>query len=238
MRSIWRTSANQLSTRQKVLRTKFPMFFQTPKNSFNRPRTLSLVTRLTWRFVLLINFVRIFHVESGNVWLKSEFLISPVLLFNYFAPLGSAALSTNGVKPRTTPNFSNLSFVLKYKDDNISVPMDQPEKLWALKEFDVNLPLVVMVTGWTTNFNDSSIPTLDGIYRAYRCRGGVNFVVSFRWNIHLFILFFIVFIDGRVDSWSVIVHRYIVLVVSAEHRGNWLFYCSRIATFNNKLSHR
>lgn len=57
--------------------------------------------------------------------------------------------------------------------------MDQPEKLWALKEFDANLPLVIMVTGWKTDFSESTDSALEVIYRAYRCRGGVNFVVSY-----------------------------------------------------------
>lgn len=83
-----------------------------------------------------------------------------------------------------------MSFVLKTKDKNISVPLDQPEKLWSLKEFDTTLPLVMMITGWTTNFNDTENPTLDKIYAAYRCRGNVNFVVieyskSRFWNLNI-----------------------------------------------------
>lgn len=83
------------------------------------------------------------------------------------------------MKPRDLPDFSNMSFVLKYENENISVPLNKPQELWALKEFNPKLPLVIMVTGWTTNFNDTENPTLDKIYAAYRCRGGVNFVVRF-----------------------------------------------------------
>lgn len=70
-----------------------------------------------------------------------------------------------------------MSYVLKAKNKNISVPLDSPEELWSLKEFDPKLPLVMVITGWTTNFNDTENPTLDKIYDAYRCRGNVNFVV-------------------------------------------------------------
>lgn len=73
-----------------------------------------------------------------------------------------------------------MKYVLKVKDQNITVPLSDPEKLWSLKEFDPKLPLVMLITGWTTNFNDSEIPTLDKIYAAYRCRGNVNFVVSLK----------------------------------------------------------
>lgn len=72
-----------------------------------------------------------------------------------------------------------MSYVLKTKNKNISVPLDSPEELWALKEFDPKLPLVMVITGWTTNFNDTENPTLDKIYAAYRCRGNVNFVVVY-----------------------------------------------------------
>lgn len=69
-----------------------------------------------------------------------------------------------------------MSFILKIDNQNITVPLKEPQKLWALKEFNANLPLVLMVTGWTTNANDSENSALDKIYDAYRCRGNVNFV--------------------------------------------------------------
>lgn len=89
---------------------------------------------------------------------------------------GSAALSAKAVRPRITPDVSKMKYVLKIKDQNITVPLNQPEKLWSLKEFDRELPLIMMITGWTTNFNDTENPTLDKIYAAYRCRGNYNFV--------------------------------------------------------------
>lgn len=91
--------------------------------------------------------------------------------------VGSAALSAKSVNPRTLPDVSNMSFVLKTKTKNISVPLTKPQELWANNDFDPELPLVMMITGWTTNFNDSTNPTLDKIYAAYKCRGNVNFVV-------------------------------------------------------------
>ncbi|XP_055296584.1 vitellogenin-1-like [Sitodiplosis mosellana] len=75
----------------------------------------------------------------------------------------SAALSTSSVKPRTTPNIANMSYVLKVGDQNISVPLNQPTKLWLRKEFNPNLPLVMVITGWTTNANDTENPALDTV---------------------------------------------------------------------------
>lgn len=96
--------------------------------------------------------------------------------FSTFSRTGSAALSTANVNPRSSPDITNMSYVLKIDNQNISVPLKEPTKLWALKEFNAELPLVLVVTGWTTNANDSENSALDAIYAAYRCRGNVNFV--------------------------------------------------------------
>lgn len=59
---------------------------------------------------------------------------------------------------------------------NIQVPMNESGKLWSMSEFDRKLPLVMMITGWTTNGEYSFNPALDSVYAGYRCRGNVNFV--------------------------------------------------------------
>lgn len=82
-----------------------------------------------------------------------------------------------------------MRYVLKIRDQDISVPLDKPEQLWTLKEFDPNLPLVILITGWTTNFNNTENLALDTIYAAYRCRGNVNFVVCL-YHLLLFALYF------------------------------------------------
>ncbi|XP_055298187.1 vitellogenin-1-like [Sitodiplosis mosellana] len=69
-----------------------------------------------------------------------------------------------------------MNYVLKIKDQSIAVPLSEPLKLLSLKEFDSKFPLVIMITGWTTNTNKPINHALDVIYAAYRCRGHVNFV--------------------------------------------------------------
>lgn len=66
----------------------------------------------------------------------------------------SVALSKKGIITRSVPHIGNMSFVLKTNSKNISVPLNRPERLWSLREFNRNLPLVMMNTGWTTNSND------------------------------------------------------------------------------------
>lgn len=93
--------------------------------------------------------------------------------------LCSAAVSQNTVKPRITPNVTSMRFILKVENESdILVPLTQPNELWSSDKFNRQLPLVILVTGWTTNYNESENSALDTIYEAYRCRGNVNFVVN------------------------------------------------------------
>lgn len=90
---------------------------------------------------------------------------------------GAAALTADSIRPKFLPEITNMYFVLKTKWKDISVPLEQPEKLWTNDEFNKDLPLVLLITGWTTNFNDPN-SALDTIYNAYKCRGNINFVVN------------------------------------------------------------
>lgn len=69
--------------------------------------------------------------------------------------------------------------------ENVSVPLQQPALLWKKTEFNTKYPLVVFVTGWTTNFNETN-EALETMYKAYECRGDINFVVCKRQFEHIF----------------------------------------------------
>ncbi|XP_031628395.1 hepatic triacylglycerol lipase-like [Contarinia nasturtii] len=88
----------------------------------------------------------------------------------------SAAMSSESTKPLVTPNIADMNYILKVGDRNISVPLNKPQQLWLLKEFNPRFPLVMVIAGWTSNVNDGGSPALDVVYAAYRCRGNVNFV--------------------------------------------------------------
>lgn len=76
------------------------------------------------------------------------------------------------------PNMADMNYILKIKDQNISIPLSEPIKLRNLKEFNSTQSVVIMITGWTTNVNKPVNQALDLIYAAYRCRGNVNFLVN------------------------------------------------------------
>lgn len=82
------------------------------------------------------------------------------------------------LNPRVSPNIDQMNFVLKVKNDNIFVPLTQSERLWSHEKFHKEWPLVVVVTGWNTDFNGSAITNdaLETLYKAYKCRGNINFV--------------------------------------------------------------
>lgn len=62
-------------------------------------------------------------------------------------------------------------------EHNVSVPLQDPTALWEKPEFNRDNPLVIFVTGWTTNFNETN-DALSTMHKAYECRGATNFVVS------------------------------------------------------------
>lgn len=69
----------------------------------------------------------------------------------------------------------NINF---HHDNGTSfIKLSDADQLPSNIHFDVNNPLVILITGWTTNANDTENAALDLLYKAYRCRGDVNFAI-------------------------------------------------------------
>lgn len=83
------------------------------------------------------------------------------------------------MKPIFTPQIANLSFILRTKQANISIPITNPTQLWNIREFNPSLPLVIFVTGWQTNILIKRSEAQEALTDAYLSRGNVNFVVGF-----------------------------------------------------------
>lgn len=98
-------------------------------------------------------------------------------------------MSASQVKPKFTPEIDKMNFVLKFDHVDYMIPLTSPELLWKHEKFNPEWPLVLLATGWTTNYNDSVIDNwaLDQVYEAYHCRGKINFVVSFIFEIFRFV---------------------------------------------------
>lgn len=94
---------------------------------------------------------------------------------------GASALNSQAisVKPVFTPQIANLSFILRTRQANVSIPITNPTQLWESPEFNPKLPLVIFVTGWKTNLLIKRSEAQDALAEAYLCRGNVNFVVRF-----------------------------------------------------------
>lgn len=119
--------------------------------------------------------------------------------FSGFFSKGAVELSIKIPRPLITPNASEINFVLMTKKKNITgkkdfshwisnfhtklqishktVPMDDPQKMWSLEEFNPDYPLVMVIQGWTMDYKDNYL--LNELWPAYRCCRDVNFVVCF-----------------------------------------------------------
>lgn len=94
--------------------------------------------------------------------------------------LGSAALNSNMilVRGKYTPKVETMSFILKTKTSNISIPITSPDLLWLHPEFNPNNTLALFVTGWKTNLKETESKAQLAMTKAYLCRGNINFVVK------------------------------------------------------------
>lgn len=68
-----------------------------------------------------------------------------------------------------------MYYQLRTPCKSINVPLQQPEELVNLPEFDVDKKVIIFLSGWATKGNESHIQELAN---AYNCRGDYNFVVS------------------------------------------------------------
>lgn len=94
--------------------------------------------------------------------------------------LGSAALSGKSIKPKVSPDLNKMNFVLMTDGMNYTIPLKNAKAVWNHSGFNRDLNTTILVTGWTSNINESN-DALNLISDAYACRGDYNFVV--RYNI-------------------------------------------------------
>lgn len=96
------------------------------------------------------------------------------LQFSIFA--GSAAIHLDAIKPSFTPSVHKMNFeLLTHNGENITIPLLDPEALWKHPKFNQKWDVVLLVTGWNSNINETN-DALDTLYASYRLRN-TNFVV-------------------------------------------------------------
>lgn len=73
-----------------------------------------------------------------------------------------------------------MNYLLRTRKGDHLVPLQSPEELWAHAEFNRELDTAILVTGWFSNI-DSTMENdaLEAVWEAYKCRGNINFIVSF-----------------------------------------------------------
>ncbi|XP_055915167.1 vitellogenin-1-like [Eupeodes corollae] len=86
----------------------------------------------------------------------------------------SAAVSTNAVIPKITPDIHKMQFQLRTPCKKYSFPLMHANEMWKSPEFDYRKKTVILATGWTTTVNETD--TISQMAQAYHCRGDVNFI--------------------------------------------------------------
>lgn len=102
--------------------------------------------------------------------------IEDVLFYSTICTTGSAAIHLDAINPSFTPSVHRMNFeLLTHSGENITIPLLEPHRLWNHPKFVQDRNIVLLVTGWNSNINETN-DALDAIYSAYRERE-VNFVV-------------------------------------------------------------
>lgn len=88
---------------------------------------------------------------------------------------GSLVLAANTTVPNKTPNASELNYVFLTENENITIPLLRSDELWRHPSFDPKKKIAILITGWTTDINDTNT-AVDLLSEAYKARGDTNFV--------------------------------------------------------------
>lgn len=84
--------------------------------------------------------------------------------------------ANNATEPYKQPNMSELNYVFITGDDNISIPITDSKKLWIHPKFNTKKNVVIMVTGWNSDINDTNTAA-EVLSGAYNKRGDTNFIL-------------------------------------------------------------
>uniref|UniRef100_A0A6B2ELX5 Putative vitellogenin n=1 Tax=Phlebotomus kandelakii TaxID=1109342 RepID=A0A6B2ELX5_9DIPT len=117
--------------------------------------------------------------ELGDMGKEALFgLPSSVLLdgINSFCSLAIATDNNLSRDEKDKPDYRNLSMVLYDNKENASFALTDMEKLVNHPSFKKNAPVVILVTGWLSNKENSTNEAAVAIYSAYKCRGDSNFL--------------------------------------------------------------
>lgn len=85
-------------------------------------------------------------------------------------------MSVNSSFSYTDPDVGQLHYVLYTITANVSFPLAEPQKIWNHELFDKDKPVLILITGWTTNIH-SLDETIERFYAAYSSRVDFNFIV-------------------------------------------------------------
>uniref|UniRef100_U5EEG1 Putative vitellogenin n=1 Tax=Corethrella appendiculata TaxID=1370023 RepID=U5EEG1_9DIPT len=88
----------------------------------------------------------------------------------------SIALTSNATESDRSVKINEMNYVLLTPTENVSIPILNSLELWNHTLFNADFNVVILVTGWTSDINDTN-KAIDLIYEGYSTRGNTNFVV-------------------------------------------------------------
>lgn len=74
-----------------------------------------------------------------------------------------------------TPDIDQMYFQLRTPCSSLSYLIENAEQILEIKEFDIDKPVVLFISGWTSTIESD---TIKHVAKAYNCRGGYNFLVN------------------------------------------------------------
>jgi len=84
------------------------------------------------------------------------------------------ALGIDIIESQVKPNAAELNLELRTACESFSIPLLQAEELLDLPQFNSSKPTVIVVSGWTTDINNSELIDLSA--KAFACRDDHNFL--------------------------------------------------------------
>lgn len=161
-------------------------FIPTPETIFNLSKQTLLGLPQQVIAYAIDKFCECLHCESllcvriGIRWrdLTQVDIISILWSSAIWHNVGSAAIHLKVITPNFTPSVHLMNFeLLTHNGENITIPLLEPHRLWQHSKFHQDWDIVLLVTGWNSNINETN-DAVDSLYAAYRERD-VNFVVHY-----------------------------------------------------------
>lgn len=114
------------------------------------------------------------YLMMGSKQLAAAPLEETAKFLNAFC---NAGVANNAARPRLSPKLTEMNYILATKSNNASYALSNPQGLVNDVNFNKELGVTLIITGWNSDVQRGGNDALDTLVEAYRCRGGTNILV-------------------------------------------------------------